>query len=46
MWSSRLEVAGDPAVIVVGIVALALVGYAMDLGVRLAGDHLTAWVKR
>ncbi len=46
MWSSRLEVAGDPAVIVVGIVALALVGYAMDLGVRVAGDRLTAWVKR
>jgi len=46
MWSSRLEVAGDPAVIVVGIVALALVGYAMDLGVRVAGDRLTVWVKR
>ena len=46
MWSSRLEVAGDPAVIVVGIVALALVGYAMDLGVRVAGDRLTEWVKR
>jgi len=46
MWSSRLEVAGDPAVIVVGIVALALVGYAMDAGVRVAGARLTEWVKR
>lgn len=46
LWSSRLEVAGDPAVIVVGIVGLALVGYAMDVGVRVAGDRLTQWVKR
>ena len=46
LWSSRLEVAGDPAVIVVGIVSLALVGYAMDTAVRVAGDRLTEWVKR
>lgn len=45
-WSSRFEVRVDPAVVVVGILGLAGVGYVMDAGARLIADRLTLWVKR
>jgi len=43
LWSSRLEVGVDPAVVMVGIAALAAAGAAMDAAVRVLGDRLTAW---
>ena len=46
MWSSRLEIRVDPAVVVVGIAGLATAGYAMDTAVRLAADRLTRWMRR
>jgi ABC-type nitrate/sulfonate/bicarbonate transport system permease component len=45
MWASRLQMRTDPAVIVVGIVALALAGWAMDSAARLATVRLTRWVR-
>lgn len=47
MWSSRLEVGVDPAVVVVGILSLAAAGYATDAVIRLAArlTAATAWVK-
>src|SRR6266404_965384 len=34
MWSSRLQTRSDPAVIIVGVLALAAAGWAMDLAAR------------
>jgi ABC-type nitrate/sulfonate/bicarbonate transport system permease component len=45
MWSSRLQTRSDPAVIIVGIVALAVAGWAMDAAVQLATARLTRWVR-
>jgi ABC-type nitrate/sulfonate/bicarbonate transport system permease component len=45
MWASRLEMRSDPAVIVVGIVALALAGWATDAAARMATVRLTRWVR-
>jgi ABC-type nitrate/sulfonate/bicarbonate transport system permease component len=45
MWSSRLQTRSDPAVIIVGIVALAVAGCVMDAAVRLATARLTRWVR-
>jgi len=45
LWSSRLESRSDPAVIIVGIVALALAGWAMDAVARAAGGRLLRWVR-
>ena len=45
LWSSRLQIAVDPAVVMVGIVALAAAGGATDAAVRALGDRLTAWRK-
>lgn len=46
LWASRLEIAADPAVMIVGILGLALVGYAMDAAARIVSGRLTRWVKR
>lgn len=43
MWSSRLQTRSDPAVIIVGILAVAAAGWAMDAGVRIATARLTRW---
>jgi sulfonate transport system permease protein len=45
MWSSRLQTRSDPAVIIVGIMALAAAGWAMDTGVKVAGARLTRWTR-
>jgi len=45
MWSSRLQTRSDPAVIIVGILALAAAGWAMDAGARLFGARLTRWAR-
>jgi len=45
MWSSRLQTRSDPAVIIVGIVALAVAGWAMDAVTRTVSARLTRWVK-
>jgi ABC-type nitrate/sulfonate/bicarbonate transport system permease component len=46
LWSSRLEVRVDPAVVMVGIVGVASVGYAMDLTARVVSGRMTAWMRR
>jgi ABC-type nitrate/sulfonate/bicarbonate transport system permease component len=46
MWSSRLEIRVDPAVVLVGIAGLATAGYVMDTAIRLAAGRLTRWVRR
>ena len=43
MWASRLQTRSDPAVILVGIVALAAVGWAMDALARTLTARLTRW---
>jgi sulfonate transport system permease protein len=45
LWSSRLQTRSDPAVIIVGIVALAVVGWAMDVAARALSARLTRWVR-
>ena len=45
MWSSRLQTRSDPAVIIVGILALAAAGWAMDVGVKGLGARLTRWAR-
>ena len=45
LWSSRLEIRVDPAVVMVGILALATVGFAMDAAVRAIADGLTFWAR-
>lgn len=46
LWASRFEVRVDPAVVIVGILGLATLGYAMDAAVRLATGWLTFWTAR
>src|SRR6266851_2526278 len=43
MWSSRLQMRSDPAVIMVGILALAAAGWAMDAAARTFTTRLTRW---
>jgi ABC-type nitrate/sulfonate/bicarbonate transport system permease component len=43
MWSSRFQTRSDPAVIMVGILALAVVGWAMDAVTRIFTARLTRW---
>jgi ABC-type nitrate/sulfonate/bicarbonate transport system permease component len=43
MWSSRLETRSDPAVIIVGILALAAAGWAMDRAAKTLTGRLTRW---
>lgn len=45
MWSSRLQTRSDPAVIMVGILALAVVGWAMDAATRIFTARLTRWAR-
>ena len=45
MWSSRLQIRSDPAVIMVGILALAVAGWAMDAAARTLTARLTRWAK-
>jgi sulfonate transport system permease protein len=45
LWSSRLTLAVDPAVVVVGLLGLAAAGYASDAFVRLLARELTHWSK-
>lgn len=45
LWSSRLEIRADPAVVMVSVAALAAAGSVMDATVRIAGGRLTAWRK-
>ena len=45
MWSSRLQTRSDPAVIIVGVLALALVGWVMDAAARGFASQLTRWAR-
>jgi ABC-type nitrate/sulfonate/bicarbonate transport system permease component len=45
MWSSRLQIRSDPAVIMVGILALAVAGWAMDAAARTFSARLTRWAR-
>jgi sulfonate transport system permease protein len=45
MWSSRLQTRSDPAVIIVGILALAVAGWAMDAVATSLGARLTRWAR-
>jgi sulfonate transport system permease protein len=45
LWSSRMQTRSDPAVIMVGIVALAAVGWAMDAAAKALSARLTRWVR-
>jgi ABC-type nitrate/sulfonate/bicarbonate transport system permease component len=46
LWSSRLQIGVDPAVIIVGILALAATGYVMDAAARIVSDRMTFWARR
>jgi sulfonate transport system permease protein len=45
LWASRLQTKADPAVVMVGILALAAAGWAMDAGARVLSSRLTRWVR-
>jgi len=45
MWSSRLQTRSDPAVIIVGIVALAAAGWAMDAVAKIFTARFTRWAR-
>jgi taurine transport system permease protein len=45
MWASRMQTRSDPAVIMVGVMALAAGGWAMDGVARVATARLTGWVR-
>ncbi|MFL5411640.1 MAG: ABC transporter permease [Myxococcales bacterium] len=45
MWSTRLQTRSDPAVIMVGIVALGVAGWAMDAVASSASARLTRWAR-
>jgi ABC-type nitrate/sulfonate/bicarbonate transport system permease component len=45
MWASRLQTRSDPAVLMVGILALAAVGWSMDAAARAMTARLTRWVR-
>jgi ABC-type nitrate/sulfonate/bicarbonate transport system permease component len=46
LWSGRLTIRVDPAVVIAGILGLAATGYAMDAAARLAIGRLTFWTAR
>jgi ABC-type nitrate/sulfonate/bicarbonate transport system permease component len=46
MWSTRMQTRSDPAVIIVGVIALAAGGWAMDAIARAATARLTRWAVR
>lgn len=45
LWSSRLQTRSDPAVIIVGIAALAVAGWAMDAVAKTVSARLTRWAR-
>ena len=45
MWASRLQTRSDPAVIIVGILALAVAGWAMDAVATAGSARLTRWAR-
>ena len=45
LWASRLQTKADPAVVMVGIVALAAAGWAMDGLARALTARLTRWAR-
>ena len=45
MWSSRMQMRSDPAVIIAGVITLAAAGWAMDALARLLTARLTRWVR-
>jgi ABC-type nitrate/sulfonate/bicarbonate transport system permease component len=45
LWASRLQTKADPAVVMVGILAVAVAGWAMDALVRALAARLTRWVR-
>src|SRR6266436_5033043 len=45
MWSSRLQSRSDPAVVIVGVLALAAAGWAMDAATRYFTARLTRWAR-
>ena len=45
MWASRMQTRSDPAVIIVGVIALAAAGWAMDAVAHVATARLTRWVR-
>jgi ABC-type nitrate/sulfonate/bicarbonate transport system permease component len=45
LWVSRMQTRADPAVVMVGILALAAAGWAMDAGTRVLTARLTRWVR-
>ncbi len=46
LWSSRLQIGVDPAVIIAGILGLAAAGYLMDAAARIVSDRVTFWARR
>jgi NitT/TauT family transport system permease protein len=46
LWSSRLQIGVDPAVIIVGILGLAAAGYLMDAAARIVSERVTFWARR
>jgi ABC-type nitrate/sulfonate/bicarbonate transport system permease component len=45
LWASRLQTKADPAVVMVGILAVAVAGWAMDALVRALAARFTRWVR-
>ena len=45
MWASRLQTRSDPAVVMVGILALAIAGWLMDSGARMLTVRFTRWAR-
>ena len=45
MWASRLQTRSDPAVVMVGILALAIAGWLMDSGARMLSVRFTRWAR-
>jgi sulfonate transport system permease protein len=45
MWASRLQTRSDPAVVIVGILTLAIAGWVTDLGARVLTIRLTRWAR-
>ncbi len=45
MWASRLQTRSDPAVVMVGIMAIAVAGWVMDTGARVLTARLTRWLR-
>ena len=45
MWAARNQTRSDPAVLMVGVMALAVCGWAMDAAARAATTRLTRWAR-